>query len=321
MNISKIDRYLHDLDHALAGVPSATRQSILDDMRAHADDAIESGRDPEAVIEAFGTPESVAQSAREELGISDSPQTVSTAENTRRALHWASLMLAVVSAIFVTFLLPLYTTATEVSDSGGLEESVYAASTLFEALGIGVGLLPLLPAAVVLLPLVLPARMRAIAGWAAAVVVSVGSVVAGFTIGGFFIPLALLLWGAMFVPLWIQRGSNSVSGRVWRIAGALILFIPATFAFGGLVTGTLQDPSPAFWIAAIVITAMTVLFALRVPFIDWIVAAFGAAIMLLSVFDGGMLLLALWWAGGTWLTIGLCGAFARRAARATVSPR
>lgn len=311
MSTSAIDKYLQDLDAALAGIPASAKQSILDDVRAHAEDALETGREPDDVVAALGSPTAVADSAREELGVQGIANTTDDGTRAERILHWAALALAVVTAVLITFLLPLYTTSENPGVGEGVEESVYATSTLFEALGIGIGLLPLIPASVTLLPLVLPAGMRSIAGWAAAVIVTIGAVVTGLTLGGFFIPIALLLWSAMLVPIWIRRGRHTVSGRVWRTVAAIVLFLPALVAFSGLITGSLQDPSPSIWIAAIIVTALTVLFACRVRFIDLAIAGLGAALMLLGIFDGGMLILALWWAGGLWLVIGFSAAVAK----------
>ncbi|MFT4220187.1 MAG: hypothetical protein QM611_06685 [Microbacterium sp.] len=311
MSNPDVDKYVRELDASLTGIPDAARQTILDDVRAHAADAIEAGRDPESVLAALGAPEAVARTAREELGLPPAAPAEPADPATRagRILHGAALALAVVTAVFVTFLLPLYTTAQSVQSSNGFEQEVYATSTLFEQMGIGVGLLPLLPAALVLLPLVLPSRARAVAGWAVAGLVTAASLLAGFTIGGFYVPLALLLWAAMLVPIWMR------GGRVWRIVGAVALLLPAMLAFGGLLTGTLQDASVPMWVTFFVVVLLAVLFAARVPLIDAVVGVLGVGVMLLGVFDSGMLLLALWWSGGLWLVVGLCGLVARGSIR------
>ncbi len=310
MNDALTDTYLRELDAALAGVPDAARQSILDDVRAHVADAAAEGRDVPATLAALGAPEEVARDAREQLGV-PAASAPDPAERAGRLLHWAALALAVVTAVFVTFVMPMYTTGVEVAGTEGTEEAIYRTATLFEEMGIGIGLLPLLPASLVLLPLVLPARLRGIAGWTVAALVTAASIVAGFTIGGFYVPLALLLGGAMLVPVWIRRGRRRVSGWIWRIVGALALALPAVFTFSGLFTGTLQDASTPLWITLFVVILVAVLFALGLPFIDLIVAVVGVALMLLGVFDAGMLLMAFWWAGGLWLAAGLCGLAAR----------
>lgn len=315
MSNSAIDRYLRDLNTALAGVPDTAKRTILDDVRAHAEDALDAGRDPETVIAALGAPDAVARNARDELGVPAVTVGVDPAERAGHVLHWAALALGVVTAMFVTFLLPLYSTAQTSSRPGGTEETIYSTATLFEEMGIGIGLLPLAPAALVLLPLVLPAELRRITGWAVAALVTAASVIAGFTIGGFYFPLALLLWGAMLVPAWIRGGRRPIPGRIGRGLGALGLALPAFIALGGLFTGTLQDPSAPLWVTLFVVILLAVLFAVRSPYIDAIVAVLGTGLMLLGIFDGGMLLLAIWWAGGLWFVTGLCGTAARGGVR------
>lgn len=311
MNDQTIEKYLRELDTALDGISQDVRRTIVDDLRAHAADALEEGRDPAAVVAALGTPAEVARETREALGIADTGPALDTASRAGRMLHWCALTLAVVTAVFASFLLPLYETAETVNDGDSLEQTIYTSATLFEQMGIGVGLLPLIPAALTLLPLLLPVRWRGIAGWAVAGLTVVFAFATGFSIGAFYAPLALLLGAAMLVPLWIRRGRRPVSGRVWRVVGALFLAFPATVALGGLVTGSVQDAAPPLWIAFIAVLLIAVLFALRLPYLDALVALLGVALMLLGIFDGGMLLIAVWWAGGLWLGIGLSGIAAR----------
>lgn len=304
------EQYLAALEAALGGVPASARASILDDVRAHLSDAAADGRDIDATLAALGSPESVARDARDQLGV-PAASDIDPAARAGRCLHWTALAVAVVTAMFVSFLLPLFSATIGTVDSAGTESLEYASATLFEEMGLGIGLLPLLPAVLVLLPLVLPQRLRATAGWTVAAVMTVFSVIAGFTIGGFYIPVTLILWAAMLVPSWIRRGRNAATGRTWRIIGAVVMFAPACYAFSGLITGSLRDGGVPFWVTAFVVLLLAVLFGCRVPFIDVVVAVLGAAVMLLAIFGGGMLILALWWAGGLWLAIGLCGIAAR----------
>lgn len=307
-------RYLDALEAALAGVPLAARTAILDDVEAHLSDAAADGRDVDATLAALGTPAEVARDAREQLGVDAASD---PAERSARFLHWSAVVLALITAAFIIFILPTYVTATEAASTGGASGELVelTTETLFGEHGIGIALLPLIPAALALLPLVLNRPLRKPAGWVVAGAVTVLCVVAGLTIGGFYVPLALVLWAAMLVPLWIKRGRRAVSGRIWRVTGAVIMIVPAAFAFGGLVTGSMADPTPAFWISAIAFLAAGVLFAFRVPFVDAIVTAVGAGLMLLAVFDAGILVLAFWWAGGIWLTAGLSALAARGVVR------
>lgn len=303
------ERYLRRLGAALHGVPVAARTTILDDIRAHLSDAAADGRDIDDTLAALGSSADLARDAREQWGAAASDTSVDVRAG--RALHWSALALGVVTAVFMTFLIPTGVEETVTSD-GTVTSST---TTLFGQMGLGIGLLPLLPAALVLLPLLLPERARATAGWTVAGVVTVAMIPASASIGAFYLPLALLLWGAMLVPGWIRRGRNPVTGRIWRVVGALVLVSPAAFTIGGILSGSIGYDGTPFWITIAVVAIMAGLFAFRVPLIDPIVAVFGAGLMLLSMVTGGILTLAVWWAGGLWLVIGLCGFVARGGSR------
>lgn len=308
MNTHATDDYLRRLEVALEGIPADARESILADVRAHLADAADAGRDTASVIDALGSPEDFARSAREELRIDGGTDAVRSDVWAGRLLHWISLALAVVTAVFVTFLLPMFTAGDQGSVVG--EDGVFVASRLFSELGPGVGLSTLVPVALTLLPLVVRGRAGGIVGWVVAAFVTVAAIAPGLTLGGFYVPLALLLWSAMLVPLWIRRGRSRTVGRVFRILGGVVVVAPALLFLGGLLTGSLQDPRPIQWVTLLGVVAIGILFAVGVRFVDVGVAVLGAALMLLGIFDGGMLLLALWWAGGLWLTVGLCSAVA-----------
>ncbi|WP_054820769.1 DUF1700 domain-containing protein [Arthrobacter sp. JCM 19049] len=60
-------RYLRRLKGALADVPRPERESILQDVRDHIDEALAQGRDPERILAALGEPRLVAEASRSEL--------------------------------------------------------------------------------------------------------------------------------------------------------------------------------------------------------------------------------------------------------------
>ncbi|MDJ1370496.1 DUF1700 domain-containing protein [Gulosibacter molinativorax] len=301
-------RYLTSLATELRGLPAETRGEILADVRAHIDEATESGRDIDEVLTKLGDPADVATDAREQLG-GDSLR--DPAERPERMLRIAALVLAIVSAVVVSFLLPSYAIE-EVGTAGDATGStLQSASNLFESYGLGVALLPLLPAVLAVLPLVLPPRFRRAMGWVNAVLMSLFSVVGGFTLGGFFAPLALLMWAAVFVPLWLRQSRPKAFGLTVRILGAVMLITPTAFGVIGALTGTFMDPDWRFWLAAALTFALGVLFAIRLRYADVVVAGLGAALMLLAVVDAGLLALAVWWMGGLWFVIGLSAIAAR----------
>ncbi|GHD45150.1 DUF1700 domain-containing protein [Mycetocola manganoxydans] len=307
-----IQRYLRALNSELQRVPNASRETIIDDVRAHVADAVDAGREPDEVLAALGSPKDVARDAREQFGISADPSRQDNpADRASRMLHRAAVILAVVTAVFVAFILPSYATEEGGVSSDSTGSTLQTATGLFEQYGLGVALLPLVPALLALLPL-LSGSLRLPVSWLGAVLVTGFSIVAGLSIGGFFVPLALLMWTAVLVPLWIRRGASPVVGRSWRIVGALLMVAPALLGIGGALTGTFLDPGAPFWIVTILAIGVSVLFALRVRFIDVTVGVLGVAIMGLAVFDAGLLVLAVWWGGGLWLVIGLSAVAARR---------
>lgn len=311
------ERYLRDLATALDGLPDASREAIVDDIRAHLADAAAEGRDMDATIAGLGSPASVARDAREQLGL---PAASDPADRIRRFLHWTAAALALVTAAIVSFVMPSYAIEQEgVGMIGGTGDPLQTASTLFEDYGLGVALLPLIPVAVVLVQLKLSRGPRRIAGWVIAAAISVFAIIGGASVGGFYVPLALMLWAAVLVPWWVASGRSPVLGRIARLLSAAVLAAPVFFTFGGLITGTLQDADHVFWLVAAVLLALAVLFALRVPHVDGIVGAVGAGVMLLGAVDAGLLMIAFWWAGGLWLAIGASGAAARHGMR--LAPR
>lgn len=309
----QIKDYLRQLESALQGVPDAARSTILEDVRLHIDEATDQDRDPAEVLAALGPADDVAREAREQLGVPDSTEATATApERAARMLHLSAVILAVITAVFVSFLLPSFATEELSVSSDATGSTLQTATSLFEAYGLIVALLPLLPAGLGVLPLVLRPRWRRPVALVNAVIMTVFSIIAGFSIGGFFIPLSLLLWAAVLVPRWLQRGEPTGPGLAWRLVGAVAIVSPAVLTIVGLLTDTFTDGGAAFWITALVVFAIGVLFALRIRFVDTIVTVLGAALMLLAVIDAGLLVLAVWLGGGLWLVIGLAAIAAFR---------
>ncbi|MGO1543569.1 MAG: DUF1700 domain-containing protein [Gulosibacter sp.] len=307
-------QYLNALKAQLQGVPKASRQTILDDVRAHIVDAVEEGREIREILTALGSPEEVARDAREQLGADSAPTTLDSADKAARTLHFASLALAIITAILVSFILPSFAIEEVGMSSEGTGSTIQTATSLFDQFGIGIALLPLFPALLAFLPLVFIPKFRGAVALANAVVMTVISVFAGFSIGGFYVPLTLLMWAAVLVPRWIRRGKSAVAGRSWRIVGGVLIVLPPTLAIIGAITGTFMDPALPFWILATLVVLLGILFALRVKFIDLLVATLGVALMALAIFDAGILVLAVWWGGGLWLVTGLSSFVANRVA-------
>ena len=307
-----VSRYLRALEAALHGVPADARQEILDDVGAHFADAEAAGIGVDDTIRALGKPHDVAAAALVELGVA---HVLSPAERARRTLLFSGVTLAVFTAVFVSFLMPSYAVEVLGVSSDQTRSTLQSATSLFEYGGLGVAMLSLIPVLIAALPLIVPHRFRAGVTWGSAGVMTVLSAIAGFSIGGFFLPLTAVLWSAALLPFWVRKGASSGAERASRIIGAVVLAVPPLAGVATAVTGVFRDPMLPFWIAALVLLALAVLFALRVRFPDAVVTLVGLGMMMLALFDAGVLTLAVWLLGATWLVAGLCGLVSTRARR------
>jgi len=292
-----VEEYLETLHRTLAGVRADRRQAVVADVKAHIDDALESGQTVLEVLAGLGPAQDVA---REYLGdhaagdhaAGDHPPDAPT--QAARLLQRAALVLAVVTAVFVTLLLPGYTT----SDGGD------ATGTLAEQLGLGLSLLTLVPAGLVALVLLVPTPRRGAAGVAVAALVTALALATSASLGLFYGPVVLLAWLAVLVPALLRRGLSRTARRVWRIVGALVLLLPTAFTVSLLVSGSLEA-APALLGVAVAVLAVALAYARGSRTGYLLTTVLGAALLALAAVAGGLLVLGLWWFGGLWLALGL----------------
>lgn len=291
------EEYLQTLGAELADAPASVRTAIVDDVRAHITDALEAGRDLPDVLAGLGSPLSVARESRVELRLpprdsGDEDRAIAAA----RILSIAAVALAIVTAVFVSFLLPAFTTA----DGEGNMSTL----TLFQSAGPGIALLTLAPAALAVIPLVVPPRVRTGTTLAVAVVMTVFSVISGFTIGGFYAPLALLLWAATIVPWRVRRGLDLGREILWRSVAAVALLLPVLLIVPGIASGVIEVSPGVLGVVGLGIACAVLAFVGRRLGL-LIVATVGGLVMLLAMVSGGMLVLLLWFGGGAYLALGL----------------
>lgn len=296
------DAYLDDVRRRLDGLTDSQRATVLDDLRGHLADAADAGRSDAEAIAALGSPAEIAARVYEEFG--GAPTAV---ERARRVLLWTAVGIGIALAVIVAFLLPSYTT---VVDGDGLEEFLMPQS-LFDVMGLAAPLICLVPAAVALVPLLVTERARTATTLGAAVVLTVFSIVGGFTIGGFFAPVAMLAWGAVITP-WRLRTAGGFT-LPWRIAGAAVVMLPVLVLLGGALTGSV-GLSGLSVLLMLVAAVLAVCMALGRRWAGWAVAAFGGVLLLSVLLDAGLLVLAVVWAGGLLLTVGLAHALGARRA-------
>lgn len=238
-------------------------------------------------------------------------QSRDAAARAERTLQWATFALAVATGVVVGFVSRWWELEETHWLGGNTWESSFHLFTLNEAHGWAVALLPLLPAVIVLLPLMLPAHRRT-AAWTVAAVITVASLITVGSAGGYYLPLALLLWLAVLVPAWIRRGRPRSWGRIGVAVGALGVVLGALGTLGSLQPRQVPGGEPVLWATLAAMVVLAVLFALRVRYIPEVLVMLGAGAMLAAGFGGSPALMS-WCAGGVWLAVGLSATAARPA--------
>lgn len=292
MNANAEDRYLRDVGKRLRALTPEQRDAVLDDVRSHFADAAEAGRSPEQAVESLGDPATFTERVRAELG-HDSGRT----DRIGRALQWLATGVAVFTAMFVTFLLPDDTLGTQ-----------------FEEQGFEIVLLHLIPALIAALPILVPARVRTVATAAAAIVLTVVSFTSsGSTHLEFFLPTAMLAWAALVTPV-LARNGRPTAG--WRISAGVLTALPGVWLLTSLLVGSFgTDVWGLLWVAASFV--LGALFIVDKAWAGVVLAVGGAALLVLSTLDPGMIVLAFWWAGGLFLTVGVSHALSYTPPRPT----
>lgn len=227
-------------------------------------------------------------------------------------MHGAAVVVGVLTAVFVVFVLPLFTEHSVSSDSTGLVFEQNSTATLAERFGFGAALLALIPTGLAVLPLLLPRAARPSVAIANAILMTLFSVVSGFTVGGFYVPMAVLMWAAVFVPWRVRNRRGSAGNRTLRIIGGIVIALPVLLVLSGRLSGAILGGWPLVF-GAVLVVSLGVLFALGFRLAYLAVALLGAVIMVLGLLDAGFLMLALWWFGGVWLALGLSAVVATTA--------
>lgn len=293
------DTYLEEICRRLDGLTPSQRETVLDDLRGHLADAADAGRSQEETQAALGTPSEIAQRSYEEFG--GAPSAVDRAW---RVLLWTATGTAVMLAAVVAFLMPSY----QVSTSNGPYQSIETLS-LVDAFGPGIALLALIPAVIAVAPLLVPKRLHTVTTLTAAIAITAFVIIAGFSIGGYFAPVAMLAWAAVITP-WRLRIAGGF-GFGWRLAAAAVVILPVLVWLGGISTGAIAWGAVTV-IPMIISAALAVLIAMGYRAAGWAVAAFGAIALVSVILNFGMLALGVIAAGGLLLTVGLAHALGAR---------
>ncbi len=300
MNVE--DSYLRSVERRLRAIAPEHRSAVLDDLRGHFADAGDAGRPVDETIRGLGSAQEIADRAVEEFG-ADASASYGRAELAWRVLQGTAVATAIGIGALAALISPVYSTQTEGGSIGGAPRT----TTLIEMNGVWVLLVALAPALITAVPLVLPRAARAGAALVCSAVLTVLAVVGGISMGGFFLPTALLSWAAVIV--WTRlRGSGFT--RAWRFTGAVLTALPVTALLSGALAAGAFSLQPGAWGIITVVLVLAALIALGRRWAGWLLAALGLAIMIVAIASGELLTLMFIWVGGWWLTIGLAHAVA-----------
>lgn len=294
-------RYLRQLKGYLADLPHDARESILQDIQAHIEEATESGRSSAEVLAALGQPRTLANASRAELGLALSSQGMGLSLSS--ILGGITVALAVMGAVVVSFF--LRNPEGQHPDTGSSPESGIA--SLLELYGPGMALLTLIPAAVVLAVHFLPRRVQRWAMIAVALGLSVLVVLDLFGSGLFVLPVAITAWLAASFPYASSLLAGPKEQLAVRIAGTVLLLCPVLLSLGGLMLDNIGAQLIPFLIWVLFSLALAVGFALNSRVAHWALVVYGVFIFGVALFDAGILIAALWMGGGIVLALGLYG--------------
>ena len=129
------------------------------------------------------------------------------------------------------------------------------------------------------------------------------------TVGSWGLPrliAALMLWAAMVVPFFLTKRRGSGRFSLGRVIGGTLVILPVIAVLFGVLAGSVWV-GLGFWLAAVLVVVLGVLFALGTNYTSQILLVLGAAFMIFSAFDEGVLTVGIWWTAGIWLVVGLVG--------------
>ncbi len=298
------ETYLRALGVQLSDAPPDTVREIVEDVRAHIADALDSGRTMDQALAGLGSPQAVAGQARDELALPDGA--LDHAARAGRTLRALAVALGVLTAVCVSFLLRSTALPLDLTEAGPDEQSI------MQRYGPGLAMLTLLPALIAAGPFALPVRARGVAGVAGTVVLTALTFIGG-ELGLYYFPLVLLLWAATIVPWAVRRGIGRVAVRSWHLAAAAFVGLPGLLVASSAATGTvgIDWVGVALWIVGPLVLAALCACGIRAGYA--VTALAGALVMILAMVEPGFLFAAFWLLAGVYLTIGASGFVAVRA--------
>lgn len=281
--------FLRKLTRELSILPGDQRRPVIEDVEAHLADARAAGRPIEEALAGLGTPREVAERYADELGLDKRPDPFRRAVI---ALGVAAIGVGILTAVLV----PL------------------SAGELARTTGWGPMILALVvPVALAALPLLLPRIAGIIASVASAVlmtvVVAVGLQVYARAVSPWgeailYVPMVVVLWTAVIVPVLARSRVGSAGRAFLRMVGAIAVVLPVGLAVLGAMSGAVNIAAPGV-AACVVVVVLGVLFAVGLRAAYVAVAVLGCVGLVWTLFEPGLLFLAIWTFGGVWLSVGV----------------
>lgn len=185
-----LDRYLGEVVRRLGALRREQREEVLAGLREHIADLTAEGATPDEILAQLGSPGSVADAAAAELPARR------RFWDAKRWVQLASVMLAFGGSWMVLYA-TVYVEYSESSDGSGSETYYRLSDTVGVPTALALAAVPLV---LTIVPAVLHARPRQAALVLCTALLAIGTVLAGFTIGSFFIATLVVAIAACIVP-------------------------------------------------------------------------------------------------------------------------
>jgi len=310
--VRALDVHLRALRAELADLPGPRREEVVDDVRAHVTDAVESGRPLPRVLAGLTPPGAF----REELGLpprGDGAPLVAARATAAGAAVVALATGALVLALHVLSSVP-WQAGVGQAQAHDLPPDLLGGSVLAVAPAVVAALaaaLLFVPRSFAAGPGTSPRPAAHAASWVAALALSAATAVDLGGSGWWWLPAALLAWAAVVVPRRLRRPPSARRTAVRRWLRATVVLLPVGLCSAGVTaSGGVRpvDGWTVFYLAAVAaLVVVGVLVGLGSRAGHVALAAAGALVMVLAVVEMGMPVLAVWWSGGVWLLLGLVG--------------
>ena len=309
LSTTSVEHYLTAVSLELAGAPSTARAAVLDDLRAHIEDALEAGRPLDTVLAGLGDPHTVAADYLKQAGL------VPTAS---RLSWWYDLitLLVAILAMVIGVVEAARDTMPGVDPDTGLpmEESMLGAYN-----GLGVLVLTLVPVLAIAALLFVPLARRNLLRLILAGVFTVGllyrtlvwsandvfyAVISALTVDP---AVVFALWGGVFLAIWLRSSRPRALALTLRLIAAAVLIYVGALGLGA-AGGFTADAIPSLILSGAWIV-VGVLFAFGIRWGYLLGAVLAAVVMIMALISTSPFAMLNWVAASVALVMSLTAWF------------